>query len=181
MENKIKVDLKKKSDTTFKIGDNTVKIKTWLNTEEVAYIVDESCAYFRELVGEDNSDAVVLVSTLLKMDMLTVLLATNLDVEGLDANQIGATGLFDAIRNKLLNYNLIKDSVIAGMNMIGNGLIINQMSQIASIEDLSDAEEQIKGYMESDSSDKVKELIEIMLANNPALAKALNDSIPTEE
>lgn len=181
MENKIKVDLKKKSDTTFKIGDNTVKIKTWLNTEEVAYIVDESCAYFRELVGEDNSDAVVLVSTLLKMDMLTVLLATNLDVEGLDANQIGATGLFDAVRNKLLNYNLIKDSVIAGMNMIGNGLIINQMSQIASIEDLSDAEEQIKGYMESDSSDKVKELIEIMLANNPALAKALNDSIPTEE
>lgn len=181
MENKIKVDLKKKSDTTFKIGDNTVKIKTWLNTEEVAYIVDESCAYFKELIGEDNSDAVILVSTLLKMDMLTVLLATNLDVEGLDANQIGATGLFDAIRNKLLNYNLIKDSVIAGMNMIGNGLIINQMSQIASIEDLSDAEEQIKGYMEGDSSDKVKELIEIMLANNPALAKALNNSIPTEE
>lgn len=181
MENKIKVDLKKKSDTTFKIGDNTVKIKTWLNTEEVAYIVDESCAYFKELVGEDNSDAVVLVSTLLKMDMLTVLLATNLDVEGLDANQIGATGLFDAIRNKLLNYNLIKDSVIAGMNMIGNGLIINQMSQIASIEDLSNAEEQIKGYMEGDNSDKIKELIEVMLANNPMLANALNNSIPTEE
>ena len=55
------------------------------------------------------------------------------------------------------------------------------MSQIASSEDLSNAEEQIKGYMEGDSSDKVKELIEIMLANNPALAKALNDSIPTEE
>lgn len=181
MENKIKVDLKKKSDTTFKIGDNTVKIKTWLNTEEVAYIVDESCAYFKELVGEDNSDAVVLVSTLLKMDMLTVLLATNLDVEGLDANQIGATGLFDAIRNKLLNYNLIKDSVIAGMNMIGNGLIINQMSQIASIEDLSNAEEQIKGYMEGDNSDKIKELIEVMLANNPMLANALNNSVPTEE
>lgn len=181
MENKIKVDLKKKSDTTFKIGDNTVKIKTWLNTEEVAYIVDESCAYFKELVGEDNSDAVVLVSTLLKMDMLTVLLATNLDVEGLDANQIGATGLFDAIHNKLLNYNLIKDSVIAGMNMIGNGLIINQMSQIASIEDLSNAEEQIKGYMEGDNSDKIKELIEVMLANNPMLANALNNSIPTEE
>lgn len=181
MENKIKVDLKKKSDTTFKIGDNTVKIKTWLNTEEVAYIVDESCAYFKELVGEDNSDAVVLVSTLLKMDMLTVLLATNLDVEGLDANQIGATGLFDAIRNKLLNYNLIKDSVIAGMNMIGNGLIISQMSQIASIEDLSNAEEQIKGYMEGDNSDKIKELIEVMLANNPMLANALNNSVPTEE
>ena len=181
MENKIKIDLKKKSDATFKIGDNTIKIKSWLNTEEVAYIVDESCAYFKELIGEDNSDAVVLVSTLLKMDMLTVLLATNLDVEGLDANQIGATGLFDAIHSKLLNYNLIKDSVIAGMNMIGNGLIINQMSQIASIEDLSNAEEQIKGYMEGDNSDKIKELIEVMLANNPMLANALNNAVPIEE
>jgi hypothetical protein len=181
MENKIKIDLKKKSDSTFKIGDSTVKIKTWLNTEEVAYIVDESCAYFKELIGEDDSDAVILVSTLLKMEMLIVLLATNLDIEDLDANQIGETGLFDAIHSKLFNYGLIKDSVMAGMNMIGNGLIINQMSQIASIEDLSNAENQIKGYMEGENSDKIKELIEVMLANNPTLANALDKSIKTEE
>ena len=62
--------------------------------------------------------------------------------------------------------------------MIGNGLIIEQLGNIASLDDLQKAENQIEDYMHNDEySDKIKGLIEVMLANNPKVADELEKTL----
>lgn len=178
IEDRIKVDLKKKQMSNVKIGDVSIKIKPWLDLAEVVYIVDESCFYGKQLIDEKQSDATVIVSALTKMDMLIVLLATNIDMEDLDADTLGSAGIFDIVREKVLNYENIKSSVLSVLNMVGDGLVISQLGNVASLDDLEKAQEQIDGYMKNgETSDKMKELIEIMLANNPKVADELDKII----
>ena len=178
MEDKIKVDFKAKSNTSVKIGDSSIKIKPWLNMNEVVFIADESCAYFKDLIAQNQGDAIALAFTIAKMNMLIVALATNLDIEDIEADVLGAAGIFNIIEEKVLNYNMIKDIVIAGTHMIGNGLIIEQLGNIASLDDLQKAENQIEDYMHNDEySDKIKGLIEVMLANNPKVADELEKTL----
>ena len=178
MEEKVKIDFKNKALTNVKIGDASIKIKPWLNMNEIVFIADESCAYFKDLISQNQGDAIALSFTLAKMKMLIVALATNLDIDDVEADTLGASGIFNIIEEKVLNYNMIKDIVLAGINMIGNGLIIEQLSHIASLDDLEKAQDKIDGYMQNDEySDKVKGLIEVMLANNPMVAKELNGMI----
>ena len=112
MEEKIKVNFKEKPYGSFKIGDNTIKVKQWLNISEVAYIINETCSYYKDLIAQNQSDAVVLVATISKMNMLIVALATNLDLENIEADTLGGAGIFNIIQDKVLNYNMIKDLVI---------------------------------------------------------------------
>jgi hypothetical protein len=145
---------------------------------KVAFIVDESCAYFKDLISQNQSDAIALSFTIAKMNMLIVALATNIDVEDVDADTIGEAGIFNIVKEKVLNYNSIKDAVIAGTNMVGNGLIIEQLGNIVSLDDLQKAETQIEGYMNNDEySEKIKGLIEVMLANNPRIADELGKTL----
>ena len=174
MDEKIKIDFKKKAIGNFKVGDQTVKVKPWLEMGEVAYIIDETCIYFKDLIAQNQSDAIVLVSTLAKMNMLITALATNIDLNDVEADVVGQSGIFNIIQEKVLNYNLIKDAVLSGMSMIGDGLIIGQLGNIASLDDLEKAQNQISDYMQNDEySEKVKGLIEVMLANNPKVANEL--------
>jgi hypothetical protein len=174
MEEKIKVEFKKKSYGSFKIGDSVVKIKHWLSLQEVTFIVDECCSYFKELISQGQSDAIAIVYTFAKMDMLITLLATNLDLDDIDADVLGEAGVFNFIQEKVLNYNEIKSAIVIGSNMIGDGMIIEQLSNIASLDDLENAQSKISDYMNNDEySDKVKGLIEVMLANNPKVASEL--------
>lgn len=180
MEEKIKVNFKEKPYGSFKIGDNTIKVKQWLNISEVAYIINETCSYYKDLIAQNQSDAVVLVATISKMNMLIVALATNLDLENIEADTLGGAGIFNIMQEKILNYNMIRDLVISGMSMIGDGLIIGQLGNIASIDDLEKAQNQISDYMQNDEySEKVKGLIEVMLANNPKVANELENMITT--
>lgn len=174
MEEKIKIDFKKKAIGSFKVGEQTIKVKPWLDIKEAAFIVDESCSYFKDLISQNQSDAIATSLAFAKMNLLITALATNLDLEDIDADVVGSAGIFNIMEEKVMNYNIIKDSVLSGMNMIGNGLIIDQLSNIASLDDLEKAQNQISDYMQNNEySDKVKGLIEVMLANNPKVANEL--------
>ena len=182
IEDRVKIDLKKKQTSTVKIGDVSIKVKPWISLAEAVYIVDESCFYGKQLIEEKQSDATVVLSTLTKMDMLITLLATNIDMDDLDADFLGSAGIFAIVKEKVLNYDNIKDSVLSVLSMIGDGLVISQLGNIASIDDLEKAQEQIDGYMKNgETSDKMKELIEVMLANNPRVADELNDVLKDGE
>ena len=178
MEERVKIRINKQADVVAKIGNTPVFIKRWLNIDEVAYIIDETCSYFKQLISDGQNDAVVLTSTFAKMDMLTAFLATNVDLTDLDADEVGSTGLFNLVRENLYNYDMIKNAVIVGTSMIGDSFIIEQMGNVASLDDLEKAQNQIEGFMNKDeNSDKVKFLIEAMLANNPALANELDNLV----
>lgn len=178
IEDRVKIDVKKKQTSTVKIGDVSIKIKPWISLAEAVYIVDESCFYGKQLIDEKQSDATVLVSALTKMDMLITLLATNIDMDDLDADDLGSAGIFNIVREKVLNYDNIKSAVISVLGMIGDGLIISQLGNVASIDDLEKAQGQIDDYMNNkETSDKMKELIEVMLANNPKVADELEKTL----
>lgn len=179
MEDKIKIDMKSKGTSTYKIGDASVKIKSWINSDEVAYIVNDVLYNFKETIQQEE-DAVALVGALLRMDLLIVALATNLDINELTADEVGATGLFNAIHEKVLNYGLIKDAVISGMNIAGDGIIVDKIGDMATVEELEKTTEQIKEQFEA-NPEKANELVKIMLANNPALAKELNRNLEEDE
>lgn len=182
IEDRVKIDLKKKQVSNVKVGDVSIKVKPWLDLAEVVYIVDESCFYGKQLIDEKQSDATVTVSTLTKMNMLITLLATNIDMDDLDADVLGSAGIFNIIKEKVLNYEDIKSCVLSVLGMIGDGLVITQMGNIASLDDLEKAQEHLDDYMNSgETSDKMKELIEIMLANNPKVAEELNGVIKVGE
>ena len=182
MEEKIKIDFKKKGYGSFKIGDKTIKVKPWLSLGEMVYVIETVCDYSKELILNGKSDAIVLISALIKMEMLITALATNIDMEEIEADDLGEAGIFNVVKEKVLNYDLIKTSVIAGLGMLGDGLIIKQLGNIASLDDLEKAQEKIDSYMNDENkSEQVKNLIEIMLANNPTVAKELNNLIPSGE
>lgn len=180
MEDKIKIDFKKKSISNVKIGEQTIKIKPWLSLGEMVYIVENVCDYGKELILAGKSDAVVLISALAKMEMLITALSTNIDMNDIEADELGEAGVFNIIREKVLNYDLIKTAIISGLGMLGDGLIIQQLGNIASIDDLEKAQEKIDTYMHDETkSEQVKQLIEIMLANNPKVANELDKAIPS--
>lgn len=180
MEDKIKIDFKKKSISNVKIGEQTIKIKPWLSLGEMVYIVENVCNYGKELILAGKSDAVVLISALAKMEMLITALSTNIDMDDIEADELGEAGVFNIIREKVLNYDLIKTAIISGLGMLGDGLIIQQLGNIASIDDLEKAQEKIDTYMHDETkSEQVKQLIEIMLANNPKVANELDKTIPS--
>ena len=176
MSDKVKININKDLKEIVKLGDVSVEIRRWLNIDEVAYIIDETCSYFKQLIGDGQNDAVVLTATFAKMDMLIALLATNVDLTDLDADEVGSSGLFNIVKANLYNYDMIKNAVVVGASMIGDSFIIEQMGNIASLDDLEKAQNQIEGFMnKEENSDKVKVLIETMLANNPALANELDN------
>lgn len=180
MEEKVKIEFDDMEYENFQIGDKTIKIRPWLSLGEMVYIVETVCTYGKELILNGKSDAIVLVSALVKMEMLITALATNIDMEDVEADKLGEAGIFRFVKEKVLNYDLIKTSIIAGLGMLGDGLIIKQLGNIASLDDLEKAQEKIDGYMKDENnSEKVKSLIEIMLANNPAVAKEINNLVPT--
>ena len=176
MDNKIKLNLKKKAVCTAKIGDTSIKIKPWLTLAEVVYIVEQVCNYGKDLISNGQSDAMVLVSVLAKMELYITALATNIDVDNVEADDLGQAGIFSIIKDKVLNYELIKTAILGGLGMIGDGFIIGQLGNIASLDDLEKAQEKIDNYMKDDTkSEQIKNLVEVMLANNPTVANELNN------
>jgi hypothetical protein len=91
---------------------------------------------------------------------------------------LGSAGIFNIVKEKVLNYDNIKSAVISVLGMIGDGLIISQLGNVASLDDLEKAQTQIDDYMNNkETSDKMKELIEVMLANNPKVADELEKTL----
>ena len=113
MEDKIKIELKKKPTSAFKIGDTTIKIIPWLESKYIAFVIGETLKTFKKSIEAGDNDETTLTVSLLTMEMLLAEVATNLDITDLSADDIGATGLFNAIHEKLLNYDTIKSAVLA--------------------------------------------------------------------
>lgn len=174
MEDKIKIELKKKPTSAFKIGDTTIKIIPWLESKYIAFVIGETLKTFKKSIEAGDNDETTLTVSLLTMEMLLVEVATNLDITDLSADDIGATGLFNAIHEKLLNYDTIKSAVLAGMDMVGDGLIANALEKNAPEKSLEEMKEMLEDYK---TSEKIQGLIETMLANNPYLAKELEKTL----
>lgn len=174
MEDKIKIELKKKPTSAFKIGDTTIKIIPWLESKYIAFVIGETLKTFKKSIEAGDNDETTLTVSLLTMEMLLVDVATNLDITDLSADDIGATGLFNAIHEKLLNYDTIKSAVLAGMDMVGDGLIANALEKNAPEKSLEEMKEMLEDYK---TSEKIQGLIETMLANNPYLAKELEKTL----
>lgn len=174
MEDKIKIELKKKPTSAFKIGDTAIKILPWLESKYIAFVIGETLKTFKKSIEAGDNDETTLTVSLLTMEMLLVEVATNLDITDLSADDIGATGLFNAIHEKLLNYDTIKSAVLAGMDMVGDGLIANALEKNAPEKSLEEMKEMLEDYK---TSEKIQGLIETMLANNPYLAKELEKTL----
>ena len=174
MEDKIKIELKKKPTSAFKIGDTTIKIIPWLESKYIAFVIGKTLKTFKKSIEAGDNDETTLTVSLLTMEMLLVEVATNLDITDLSADDIGATGLFNAIHEKLLNYDTIKSAVLAGMDMVGDGLIANALEKNAPEKSLEEMKEMLEDYK---TSEKIQGLIETMLANNPYLAKELEKTL----
>lgn len=174
MEDKIKIELKKKPTSAFKIGDTTIKIIPWLESKYIAFVIGETLKTFKKSIEAGDNDETALTVSLLTMEMLLAEVATNLDITDLSADDIGATGLFNAIHEKLLNYDTIKSAVLAGMDMVGDGLIANALEKNAPEKSLEEMKEMLEDYK---TSEKIQGLIETMLANNPYLAKELEKTL----
>lgn len=174
MEDKIKIELKKKPTSAFKIGDTTIKIIPWLESKYIAFVIGETLKTFKKSIEAGDNDETTLTVSLLTMEMLLAEVATNLDITDLSADDIGATGLFNAIHEKLLNYDTIKSAVLAGMDMVGDGLIANALEKNAPEKSLEEMKEMLEDYK---TSEKIQGLIETMLANNPYLAKELEKTL----
>lgn len=178
MENKIKLKTNKLETIKHTIDEQVIEITPWVEASKAIYIIDECCKMAKNMIKDKNDDSVVLYSTMAQMNMLVAYFTTNLDLEDLDIEEIGKTNLFKWLAEDVMNYEMIKSSIIAGLNMLNCGVIIEQLSNVASIEDLSKAQNEIANYMKNEeNSDKINKLIETMLANNPKLASTLNDSI----
>ena len=175
MEDKIKIELKKKPTSAFKIGDTTIKIIPWLESKYIAFVIGETLKTFKKSIEAGDNDETTLTVSLLTMEMLLVEVATNLDITDLSADDIGATGLFNAIHEKLLNYDTIKSAVLAGMDMVGDGLIANALEKNAPEKSLEEMKVNI--LIDAETSEKIQGLIETMLANNPYLAKELEKTL----
>ena len=84
-------------------------------------------------------------------------------------------GVLSLLRQYVENYDFVRDILISGLSMMFNGLILDKLSNIASLEDLESTEKNISNYMNDDkNSANLSKLVEVMLANNPAIAKAIN-------
>ena len=157
------------------LGEQEITIKPYLSTTEIVYIVDDTCQKAKELIEEKSDDSVVLCSALSNMNMLITYFVTNIDVEDLEIEDITKMGVLSLLRQYVENYDLVRDILISGLSMMFNGLILDKLSNIASLEDLESAEKNISNYMNDDkNSANLSKLVEVMLANNPAIAKAIN-------
>ena len=165
------------SETIHKVmlGEQEIEIKPWIEADEALYIISDVLEKTRQNILNKSDDHIVLYWAIAQMNMLIAQFATNIDLEDVDIESLGKTGIFKLLEENVTNYNMIKDMVIVGLEMLFNGLILDKLSDVASLDDLENANDKIEKYMTSnENSDKVKSLIEVMLANNPRLASELD-------
>ena len=113
--------------------------------------------------------------------MLMAYFATNIELDDIDISMLGATPIFRWLEQDVNNYTIIKDSVLAGLDMTFNGLVLEQVSNISSVEEIEKAQEDIMNLVtKTEQSNNLTKLIEVMLANNPKIADELGKTLVGE-
>ena len=182
---KIKIDwdkLKNESkNATHELGDSTIIIDKWIEPQNALYIISNSLELAKKLIQDKSDDAVVLYSVIAHMNMLMAYFATNIELDDIDISMLGETPIFRWLEQDVNNYTIIKDSVLAGLDMTFNGLVLEQVSNISSVEEIEKAQEDIMSLVtKTEQSNNLTKLIEVMLANNPKIADELGKTIAGE-
>ena len=110
MEDKVKLNFKKKRKITKKIGDQSFKIKPFISLNEKEYILNVICDSFNSRIesGEDYSYLASGIQA--DLDMLICAMCTNVDLEGMEYEDIYNSEFIPIVKESIINYRDIEQS-----------------------------------------------------------------------
>lgn len=118
MENKVKLNFKKKRNITKKIGDQSFKIKPFISIDEKEYILDTICKSFNKRLKEDENIIAMITGIQADLDLLVCALCTNVDLSDINYDDIYNSDFISLVKENIINYDDIEKSCNNMINIL---------------------------------------------------------------
>lgn len=118
MENKVKLNFKKKRNITKKIGDQSFKIKPFISIDEKEYILDTICKSFNKRLKEDENIVAMITGIQADLDLLVCALCTNVDLSDINYDDIYNSDFISLVKENIINYDDIEKSCNNMINIL---------------------------------------------------------------
>lgn len=110
MEEKVKINFKKKRRITKKIGDQSFKIKPFITIDEKEYILNEICKSFNSRLEENEEASYIIAGIQADLDVLVCSICTNVDLSDIEYETIYNSEFIPMVKENIINYKDIEQS-----------------------------------------------------------------------
>lgn len=168
-EEKIKLNVKKVDNVVTKqIYGQEFKFNKYLDQNSCEFVINQCLESFIKKNNEEMNYITAMNSILQTMNICLCYLTTNIEIDDIAYEDLYIMGVFQTIEETLINYNEIKNTVIACVGLMFDYVIYNALNQLPTNTDMVNNLEQIKEIFES-NPEKAKEFANIIIANHPEL------------
>lgn len=156
MEDRIKLNFKSKRRVTKKIGDQSFKIKPFISLSEKEYILNAICESFNSRI-ESGEDISCLISGIqADLDMLICTMCTNVDLEGIEYENIYNSEFIPMVKESIINYKDVEQScnnmitilristLLPDLNKITEDFDIKKLTEGKSVEEIEELTKALK-------------------------------------
>lgn len=168
-EEKIKLNVEKIDNIIEKeICGQKFKFNKYLNEEECSFVINECMKHFIKTNNEKQNFSLSVMSSIQMMNICLCYLATNIDIDNISYEDLYIMGIFEEIKNTLINYQEIKDNVLTSISLMFNYIIYDAIEKLPSNKDMVDNLQEMRDILAS-NPEKAKEYANIIMANHPEL------------
>lgn len=168
-EEKIKLDVKKVDNVAIKqIHGQEFKFNKYLDQNSCEFVINQCLESFIKKINEEKNYIIAINSVLQTMNICLCYLTTNIEIEDVAYEDLYIMGVFKTIEETLINYDEIKNNIIACIEVMFDYVIYNAFEELPTSKEMMNNLKQIKEVFES-NPEKAKEFANIIIANHPEL------------
>ena len=156
MEDKVKLNFKKKRKITKKIGDQSFKIKPFISLNEKEYILNMICKSFNSRIESGEDFSYLIAGIQADLDMLVCTMCTNVDLENVKYEDIYNSEFIPVVKENVINYRDIEQScnnmitilrissLLPDLNKITEDFDIKKLTEGKSVEEIEELTKALK-------------------------------------